>query len=214
MNLIIVGPPGAGKGTQAKLLEQTRGYVQLSTGDMLRGAVSEGTPLGERAKVVMDRGEFVPDEVMVELISQKLDEIVDRPFILDGFPRTEKQALELDLLLSNKSRIMGAVIELMVDKEVLIDRIVSRFTCVRCGEVYNKRFKRPQVEGCCDQCEGKEFLRRTDDSEEVMRNRLKAYHSHTAPLLAYYGNRGLLRSVDGMVGLNAVAAQIAGILDG
>ena len=214
MNLIIVGPPGAGKGTQAKLLEQTRGYVQLSTGDMLRGAVNEGSPLGERAKVVMDRGEFVPDDVTVELISQKLDEIGAKPFILDGFPRTEKQALALDSLLENKSRIMGAVIELLVDKEVLIDRIVSRFTCVKCGEVYNKRFKRPQVEGSCDQCEGNEFLRRSDDSEGVMRNRLKAYQSHTAPLLSYYGNRGLLRSVDGMVAPNAVAAQILGILDG
>lgn len=214
MSLILLGPPGAGKGTQAKVLEQTGGYVQLSTGDMLRIAVAVGDRVGHRAKNIMDRGEFVPDEIMVGLIADRLDQTAHKPFILDGFPRTEGQALALDLLLKEKNRFLRAVIELTADDEELVGRIVGRFTCDGCGEVYNDEFRRLRVEGICDLCEGSKFSRRSDDSEEVMRNRLKAYHSYTAPLLSFYRKQGLLRSVDGMMAVEEVASQIRAILEG
>ncbi len=214
MNIILLGPPGAGKGTQAQLLERDRGFVQLSTGDMLRAAVAEGTEVGKKAKTIMDRGELVPDDVMVQIISDKLDELGTTPFILDGFPRTEIQAQELDTLLGSKQKTLDAVIELKTDDEILVERVVGRFTCASCGEGYHDSFKQPQQEGVCDRCGATEFKRRSDDNEEAMRTRLAAYHGQTAPLIDYYGKKGILKSVDGAADFAAVTAQIAAVLDG
>jgi len=214
VNIILLGPPGAGKGTQAQLLERDRGFIQLSTGDMLRAAAAEGTDIGKRAKEIMDRGDLVPDDVMVQIISDKLDEIGDTPFILDGFPRTKVQAEELDALLLRKQKTLDAVIELNIDDEILVERVVGRFTCGTCGEGYHDTFKQPKTAGVCDRCGGTEFKRRSDDNEEAMRTRLKAYHGQTAPLIDYYGHKGVLRTVDGASDLAAVAAQIVAVLDG
>ena len=213
MSIILLGPPGAGKGTQAKLLVDKRGYIQLSTGDMLRNAVLEGSDIGKKAKEIMNKGEFVPDEIMVDIISDKIQKIGASNFILDGFPRTEGQAIALDELLNIKKRSLFSVIELKVDDLLLIDRITGRFTCDDCGAVYNDNFKVPKVSGVCDFCEGSNFSRRSDDSKEIMENRLEAYHKHTAPLLAYYKNKELLSSVDGMASSEEVERQISSILD-
>lgn len=213
MSLIILGPPGAGKGTQAKLLEKKYGFKQLSTGDMLRSAVEEGSTLGLEVKDILDKGELVPDNIMVELISDSIDQLNDKQFVLDGYPRTEGQALALDKLLSKKKKKLIAVIELTVDSEALIRRIIARFICADCGEVYNKETKPTKSQGICDKCDGNQFLRRTDDSEEVLKKRLKTYLEQTNPLLIYYGNQGLLRSVNGMLGLDDVSERIGAILD-
>ena len=213
MNLIILGPPGAGKGTQAQMLERDRGFIQLSTGDMLRAAVSEGTEVGQKAKAIMDRGELVPDGVMVQIIADKLDEIGDRPFILDGFPRTQGQAEALDTLLSEKKKALSSVIELKIDDKILVERVVGRFTCGNCGEGYHDTFKLPVKKNICDRCGGTEFKRRSDDNEEAMRAQLEAYHALTSPLIGYYGSKGILKSVDGAAAFDAVTAQIAAILD-
>ena len=213
MNLIILGPPGAGKGTQAQLLERDRGFIQLSTGDMLRAAVSEGTEVGQKAKAIMDRGELVPDDVMVQIIADKLDEIGDQQFILDGFPRTQGQAEALDRLLTEKQKALSFVIELKIDDVILVERVVGRFTCASCGEGYHDTFKLPASDGVCDRCGGTEFKRRSDDNEEAMRARLEAYHALTAPLIDYYAGEGILKSVDGAAAFDAVTGQIAAILD-
>ncbi len=213
MSIILLGPPGAGKGTQAKLLVDRRGYIQLSTGDMLRNAVSEGSDLGKKAREIMDKGEFVPDDIMVGIISEKIQKIGDSKFILDGFPRTEGQAIALEELLRLRSRSLSAVIELRVDDDLLIKRVTGRFTCTECGAVYNDNYVIPKVTGICDFCGNTDFLRRSDDSREVMKNRLDIYNKHTAPLLEYYKNKGLLRSVDGMSSSDEVEKQISGILD-
>ena len=213
MSIILLGPPGAGKGTQAKILEKKRGYAQLSTGDMLRNAVSEGSDLGNKAKEIMNKGEFVPDEIMVGIISEKIKSLGKVNFILDGFPRTEGQAVALEKLLKIRSRSLFAVIELKVDDDLLIERVTGRFTCSECGAVYNDSFKVPKNLGVCDFCGNTHFSRRSDDSREVMENRLEVYHKHTAPLLEFYENRGLLRSVDGMSSSEEVEIQISGILD-
>ncbi|MDA0369153.1 MAG: adenylate kinase [Proteobacteria bacterium] len=212
MNLIILGPPGAGKGTQAQLLERDRGFIQLSTGDMLRAA--QGTELGKKAKAIMDRGELVPDDVMVQIIANKLDEIGDRPFILDGFPRTQGQAEALDALLSKKHKQLGHVIQFKINDKILVQRVVGRFTCASCGEGYHDTLKRPKVENVCDRCGATEFTRRSDDNEQAMRARLAAYHTQTAPLIDYYDGRSFLRVVDGSADFETVRAQIASILDG
>ena len=214
MNLILLGPPGAGKGTQAQLLERDRGFVQLSTGDMLRAAVAEGTDIGKKAKAIMDRGDLVPDDVMVQIISDKLDEIGDTPFILDGFPRTKVQAEELDALLVSKKKKLDTVIQLKINDDILVERVVGRFTCAACGEGYHDTFKQPKKAGVCDRCGGTEFKRRADDNEEAMRTRLAAYHGQTAPLIDYYGKKGILKAVDGAAAFDAVTAQIAAVLDG
>ncbi len=213
MNLIILGPPGAGKGTQAQSLERDRGFIQLSTGDMLRAAVGEGTEVGQKAKAIMDRGELVPDDVMVQIISDKLDEIGDQQFILDGFPRTQGQAEALDTLLAQKKKALSFVIELKIDDAILVERVVGRFTCGNCGEGYHDTFKLPAQEGKCDRCGGTEFKRRSDDNEEAMRARLVAYHGLTAPLIDYYAGKAILKSVDGAAAFDAVTGQIAAILD-
>ena len=213
MNLILLGPPGAGKGTQAKDIAAKHGLIQLSTGDMLRAAVEAGTDTGRKAKAIMDRGELVPDDVVVGIIADRLD----RPdckagVILDGFPRTLAQAAALDGVLAQRQRKLDAVIELKVDDNQLIERIIGRFTCARCGEGYHDRFKRPKVRGVCDVCQSTEFTRREDDTAETVTRRLMVYHRETAPLIGYYFCKGNLRSVDGMGSIDQVARGIAGVL--
>jgi adenylate kinase len=209
MRLILLGPPGAGKGTQAEHLRDTYRLAHLSTGDMLREAVAAGSGLGKKAKSIMDRGELVPDDLMIELVAER----IDRPdcaggFILDGFPRTVAQAEALDRLLAERDAGIDAVIELQVDDEALVERVSGRFTCATCGAGYHDRFKRPKIEGVCDVCGGKEFKRRADDNAETVRARLDAYHRQTAPLLPYYRQRGALRPVDGMAAIDEVRRQI------
>ena len=209
MKLILLGPPGAGKGTQAKLIEEKRGLVQLSTGDMLRAAVAAGTEVGKKAKAVMEAGELVSDDIVIGIISDRIDEPdCASGFILDGFPRTVAQAEALDKLLEEKGMKLDTVIEMKVDDDRLVERITGRFTCAGCGEGYHDKFKKPAVEGVCDKCGGTEFKRRPDDNEETVRNRLAAYHAQTAPLIDYYGAKGILQSVDGMASIDEVTRQI------
>jgi adenylate kinase len=215
MNIILLGPPGAGKGTQAQRLQQERGMVQLSTGDMLRAAVASGSDLGRKAKGIMEKGELVPDELMVGLIQDR----IGRPdatqgFILDGFPRTEAQAKALDQMLARTGKKLDRVVEMEVDEKALTERIVGRYTCAKCGTGYHEKFKRPKVEGVCDVCGSKEFVRRKDDNAETMKTRMAAYRAQTEPLLPYYANRGVLRKVDGMAAMDEVYRQISGVLSG
>ncbi len=215
MNLILLGPPGAGKGTQAQRLEESNGLVQLSTGDMLRAAVASGSEIGRLAKSIIEAGKLVPDDVMVEMIEQRIDapDCADG-FILDGFPRTVAQAEALDELLGRKGKRLDAVIEMAVDDAVLVERISGRFSCAACGAGYHKRFRPTAQEGVCDRCGGTEFRQRPDDNEETVRTRLAAYHAQTEPLLPYYRGRGVLRTVDGMAAIDDVAAQIGKTLGG
>lgn len=214
MKIVLLGPPGAGKGTQAKRLEADRGLVQLSTGDMLRAAAAAGTETGLKAKAVMDQGQLVSDDIVIALISDRIDEPdCANGFILDGFPRTVAQAGALDTLLRDKGTSLDAVIEMRVDDDRLVGRITGRFTCANCGEGYHETFKKPAVDGVCDKCGSREFSRRADDNEEAVRSRLVAYHGETAPLVDYYSERGKLRSVDGMGDLDQVARDIAAALD-
>lgn len=213
MNIILLGPPGAGKGTQARLIEEKHGMLQLSTGDMLRAAVASGSEVGRRAKAVMDAGQLVSDEIVTAVVSDRLDQPdASRGFIFDGYPRTTAQAEDLDRLLAAKDMKLGAVIALQVDDEALVGRVSGRFTCANCGEGYHDVSKRPAKEGVCDKCGGTEFKRRADDNAETVRSRLTAYHEQTAPLIAYYSERGKLRSVDGMADIDAVAAEIDKVL--
>jgi adenylate kinase len=216
MNLILLGPPGAGKGTQAKLLEERHNLRQISTGDMLRAEVKQGTPIGLQAKAVMDRGELVPDAIIISMLEQRVDvgSSGASGFILDGFPRTVPQAEALDAMLAVKATPLHHVIELQVDDAALVERISGRFTCAKCGQGYHDRFKRPTAEGVCDACGSRDFVRRSDDNAETVRSRLEAYHRQTAPLLPYYGANGLLRVVDGMADMDTVAAQIEAVLAG
>lgn len=209
MNLILLGPPGAGKGTQAQRLQESHGLVQLSTGDMLRAAAAAGTAVGKRAKALMDAGNLVPDEVIAELIGDRLDELdAGQGFILDGVPRTAAQADAIDAMLTQKGRRLDRVIELKVDDDLLVERVTGRFTCANCGQGYHDKFKRPRDEGKCDVCGGTEFERRSDDNEDAMRARLKVYYDQTVPLLDYYRARGKLHSVDGMADMEDVAREI------
>jgi len=214
-NIILLGPPGAGKGTQAKRIEEARGLVQLSTGDMLRAAIAAGTKVGLQAKAVMERGELVSDQIVIGIISDRIDEPdCAGGFILDGFPRTLAQADALAALLSANGKGLDAVIEMRVDDEKLVQRITGRFTCGNCGEGYHDTFKRPQREGVCDQCGSGDFKRRADDNEETLRSRLLAYYKETSPLIGYYHAKGLLRSIDGMASIDGVTASIEAILAG
>jgi len=214
LNIILLGPPGAGKGTQAARLQATRGMIQLSTGDMLREAVAAGTPVGLKAKAVMERGELVSDAIVSALIGERLDQSADKGAIFDGFPRTGHQAEALEILLAQRDRHLDHVIELMVDEDELVRRIVGRFTCANCGAPYHDEFKRPAVEGVCDVCGSTEFKRRPDDNEQTVRTRMAEYRAKTAPILPIYEQRGLVRRVDGMASVEEVAAQIDAILDG
>lgn len=213
MNIVLLGAPGAGKGTQAKRLEQSRNLVQLSSGEMLRAVVAAGGAIGRQAKRVMDAGELMPDALMIQMISER----IDRPdckggFILDGFPRTTRQAEALDELLASKGLKLDAVIDMKVDEEALIDRITGRFSCARCGAGYHDRFQRPRVDGVCDVCGGTEFTRRADDNEATVRARMDAYRAQTAPILPYYSARGVLKTVDGMAPIDEVTKQIDAVL--
>jgi adenylate kinase len=214
LNIILLGPPGAGKGTQAARLQTTRGMVQLSTGDMLREAINAGTPVGLKVKAVMQAGQLVSDEIVSALIGERLDALAGRGAIFDGFPRTQAQAEVLDQLLAERGRKLDHVIELEVDAEALVERITGRFSCAQCGAPYHDKFQRPKADGVCDKCGSTEFKRRPDDNAETVRTRLAEYRAKTAPILPYYEARGLVRRIDGMADVDAVAAAIDGILDG
>ena len=214
LNIILLGPPGAGKGTQAARLQATRGMMQLSTGDMLREAVASGSPVGLEAKAVMERGELVSDAIVSALIGERLDAASGTGAIFDGFPRTVAQAEALDLLVAQRGRDLDHVIELAVDEDELVKRITGRFTCAKCCTGYHDTFRPTKVPGVCDVCGSTEFTRRKDDNEETVRTRMVEYRAKTAPILPYYEAKGLVRRVDGMATVELVAAQIDAILDG
>ena len=213
-DIILLGPPGAGKGTQAARLQAERGMIQLSTGDMLREARAGGSPIGEKVKAIMDAGELVSDAIVTALIGERLDNCADCGAIFDGFPRTLAQAEALDLLLDERGRRLNHVIELAVDEEALVVRITGRFTCAKCGTGYHDTFRPTQVPGVCDVCGSTEFKRRPDDNEQTVRTRMQEYRAKTAPILPFYESRGLVRRIDGMGSVEEVAAQIDAILDG
>jgi adenylate kinase len=215
VNIILLGPPGAGKGTQAKILEEKRGLKQLSTGDMLRAAVAAGSEVGLQAKAIMDRGDFVSDEVIVGVVADRLDKPdIKAGVAFDGFPRTPAQAEALDAMLAKRGQKLDAVIEMKVDDEALIERISGRYTCKTCGKGYHDKFEQPTVPGICDVCGGTEFLRRADDNEKTVRDRLAIYNKQTAPLVSYYAARSNLHQVDGMAEIGAVTQAIGRVLDG
>ena len=213
MNIVLLGPPGAGKGTQAKRLETTKNMVQLSTGEMLRQVVATGSELGQEAKRVMDAGQLMPDALMIQLISERIDQDCGDGFILDGFPRTVRQAESLDRMLAEKGLKLDMVIEMKGDEEALIVRIIGRYSCDACGAGYHDEFQRPKVAGVCDACGGTEFVRRADDNEETVRARMEAYRRQTEPILPYYGAKGVLRTIDGMASIEEIASQIEATLE-
>lgn len=213
MNLILLGPPGAGKGTQSQRLEKKYGTIQLSTGDMLRAAVRSGSELGQRADAIMKAGQLVPDEVMIQMISERIDQPdCAKGFILDGFPRTVPQAEALDTMLADKGLKLDHVIEMKVDGPALVTRVTGRFTCAKCGTGYHDSFNPPKVAGVCDNCGSTEFTRRADDNAETFGKRLAAYERDTAPILPYYREHGVLKQVDGMAEIDEVTRQLEAII--
>lgn len=209
MNVILLGPPGCGKGTQAKRLVKNRGMVQLSTGDMLREEITRESNVGIQVKETMNNGQLVPDDIIVGLISDRIDAPdCNNGFILDGFPRTRGQADALDAMLNEKGLEISSVIELEVDDEAMVRRITGRYTCDDCGAGYHDEFNKPVVGGVCDSCGGTSFSRRADDNEETVRSRLATYHEQTAPIIAYYRDKGILGSVNGMADINQVTAEL------
>lgn len=215
MRLLLLGPPGAGKGTQARRLEQAFGAVQLSTGDMLRAESASGSELGKRAKTIMDAGDLVPDDLMVDLIAGRIarDDCADG-FILDGFPRTAPQAEALDRMLDEKGMTLDHVIELAVDDYAMADRVAGRYTCAACGAGYHDDFQKTRQSGVCDTCGGTEFKRRADDNRETVQNRLRAYHTQTAPILEHYRAKGVMNQVNGMVAIDDVTAALFALVKG
>ncbi|MGB1539339.1 MAG: adenylate kinase [Rickettsiales bacterium] len=215
MKLILLGPPGAGKGTQARLLQEKFGLAHLSTGDMLRAAVESGSPMGQQLQEIMSSGNLVPDNIMVDLIRDRIKEAdCKNGFILDGFPRTIAQAEALDEMLESEGMQLNYVIEMQVVDSEMVERISGRYTCAKCGEGYHDHFKKPAKEGVCDECGDTEFKRRADDRAETVKRRLEAYHEQTAPLLPYYRNRGVLASVNGMAEIEDVTKQINSVVEG
>lgn len=215
MRLILLGPPGAGKGTQAHRLVERHGIPQLSTGDMLRAAVAAGTPVGQRAKAVMDAGKLVSDDIVNAIVSERLDQPdCQRGFILDGYPRTLVQADTTETMLTDKGMELSCVIEIQVNDDVLVDRIAGRYTCANCGVGYHDENLKPAKEGVCDHCGSTEFKRRADDNADTVRTRLQAYYKETSPLLGYYYAKGLLKGVDGMAEIDAVTEEIEALLAG
>ncbi len=213
-NLILLGPPGAGKGTQARMLQERFGLVQLSTGDLLRAAVAAGTEAGKQAKAVMEAGDLVSDEIVIAILRDRMaDDDCERGVILDGFPRTTAQAEALDDLMSESDTKIDAAISLEVDDAAMVTRIAGRYTCGNCGEGYHDKFKQPQTEGTCDKCGGTEMKRRADDNAETVLQRLKAYHAQTAPLIQYYDNKGTLKRVDAMGDIDAIAKELTVIAE-
>jgi len=213
MILLLMGPPGAGKGTQSKRLEEAYGLVQLSTGDMLRAAVASGSDLGNKAKEIMARGDLVPDDLIIDMIAARIEQAdCAKGFILDGFPRTVPQAEALAAMLADKGLSLDHVIELTVDDDAMVKRITGRYTCAKCGKGYHDEFEKPAKDGVCDKCGATEFTRRADDNEGTVRNRLDAYHAQTAPILAYYKEQGILNDVDGMADIDAVTVQLKGVI--
>jgi adenylate kinase len=213
MNIILLGPPGAGKGTQAAFLSETYNMVQLSTGDILRAAVKEGTDVGKMADAIMKSGKFFPDELMAEILGEHMDGLsVDSGIIFDGYPRTARQAELLDELLASRNRTLDHVIELEVDEDALVDRITGRYTCAKCNAGYHDRYKLPEIAGTCDECGSTEFKRRPDDNEETVRTRMAEYRAKTEPILPIYHARGLVSKVDGMADIHSVSAAIKTIL--
>jgi adenylate kinase len=213
LNILLLGPPGAGKGTQAKRLEERYRMVQLSTGDMLRAEREAGSALGKQVQAIMDAGRLVSDEIMIALIASRIAKLGGKGFILDGFPRTVPQAEALDQMLAESHIALDQVIELTVDEDALVDRISGRFSCKTCGASYHDRHHRPKQDGICDICGGRDFIRRPDDNAETVKARLDAYRKQTAPILPYYRARGVLRSVDGMAPIDTVTQQIETILN-
>ena len=211
--LIMMGPPGGGKGTQAKRIQERYNVLQLSTGDMLRAAIAAGSPVGKQAKAVMDAGKLVSDDLLIEMIDKRLDDKdCATGFVLDGFPRTIPQAEGLEKLMANKGLKLDAAIEVRVPDEKLLERLTGRYTCAKCGEGYHDKFKLPKAAGVCDVCGGKEFSRRSDDKADTVKTRLKAYHAQTAPLLPFYERKGVLKVVDGDRDIGLVAADLERIL--
>lgn len=214
MNLIFLGPPGAGKGTQARRLQEKYDLIQLSTGDMLRAAIAQGSELGKEVQQLMADGHLVPDDTMIEIIANRIDEPdCENGFILDGFPRTEAQAEALDEMLHEKGKTLHGVIQLVVDEDDLVKRVTGRYTCAKCGEGYHDDFKKPETEGVCDVCGGTEFKRRSDDNEESMRRRLEAYRQQTAPILPFYEHKDVVYPVNGMGSIDTVAKEIDDALE-
>jgi adenylate kinase len=213
MNLILLGPPGAGKGTQAKRLQERYGLLQLATGDMLRAAVTSGSGLGQRVKAIMEAGRLVPDAIMIEMIADRIDQPdCATGFILDGFPRTVPQAEALDAMLTERGRALDHVILMEVDEKALVARIAGRVTCPDCGASYNERSNPPRIAGKCDNCGGADLVHRADDRPEAVKTRFEAYRNQTAPILPYYRARGILRAVDGMAPIDEVTREIERII--
>ena len=210
--LILLGPPGAGKGTQARMLEDRFGFVQLSTGDLLRAAVANGTAAGRQAKAVMEAGGLVSDDIVIAILRDRLAEPTARGVILDGFPRTTVQAQALDALLAETGQQIDAAISLDVDDAAMVTRISGRFTCGGCGEGYHDSFKQPAEAGVCDKCGGTEMKRRADDTAETVASRLDAYHAQTAPLIDYYEEKGALARIDAMGAIDDIAAGLGAIV--
>jgi len=214
MNIVFLGPPGAGKGTQAKILIERYGIPQISTGDMLREHRAKGTELGKKAQEYMDKGQLVPDEIILGMVKERLSQPdCQKGFILDGFPRTVVQAEALDKLLSEMGKKLDFALALIVPDDLLVERLTGRRTCKNCGMMYHIKYKPPKVEGKCDVCGG-ELYQRPDDNEETVRNRLKVYHEQTAPLIEYYKNKGILREIDGSKSIEEITQQIISILEG